>query len=142
MLKTILQDAMARSLTDYRADPAHWQGGDWWELSPEESQVFNIAPARWAELLPVWQAFEFFVGRTDGWNDADLERDYPDLNAVMQEARDQHPEWVCVDAPAQSFMRFAQGFASVRFREAHAMFTKMQYWGVRAGIQWFSDELN
>ena len=142
MLKTILQDAMARSLTNYRADPTHWQGGDWWELSPEESQVFNLCPARWAELLPVWQAFEFFVGRTDGWNDADLERDYPDLNAVMQEARDQHPEWVCVDAPAQSFMRFAQGFASVRFREAHAMFTKMQYWGVRAGIQWFSDELN
>ena len=142
MLKPILQDAMARSISNYRADPEHWQGWDWSELSPEESEVFGLSPARWAELLPVWQAFEFFIGRTDGWNDEEMERDYPDLGTVMQAMRDQYPEWVCLNAPAQTFMRFAQCFAAVRFREAHAMFTKMQYWGVRAGIHWFSDEMN
>ena len=142
MLKPILQDAMARSLAHYQADPERWQGWDWWELSPEESEVLSLSPARWAELLPVWQAFEFFIGRTDGWNDEEMERDYPDLGTVMQAVRDQYPEWVCLNAPAQTFMRFAQCFAAVRFREAHAMFTKMQYWGVRAGIHWFSDEMN
>lgn len=142
MLKTIIQDAMARSLAHYHDHPERWHGWDWWELSPEESEIFGIPPERWAELLPVWQAFECFIGRTDGWNEADIEQDYPDLDTIMQAVRNQYPEWVSPNAPAQTFMRFAQCFASVRFREAHAMFTKMQYWGVRAGIHWFSDEMN
>lgn len=64
MLKTILKDAMARSLADYEADSALWNGWDWSQLSPEEAAVFDLEPQRWAELVPVWQAFEFFTGRT------------------------------------------------------------------------------
>lgn len=142
MLKTILQDAMARSLAHYNDHPACWQGWDWWQLSPQEAETFGIDPQRWAELLPVWQAFEFLIGRTDGWNDPHIEDAYPDLNMVMQAARDRHPEWVSLNPTAQTFMRFAQHYAGVRLREAKAVFGKMECWAVRMGVQSFADEWN
>ncbi len=39
-----------------------------------------------------------------------------------------------------TFMRFAQHFADVRYREAHAMFAKMDFWSVRAEIYGYGDE--
>jgi hypothetical protein len=142
MLETIMYDAMARSLVEYRAAPHRWIGEDWWQLSPEESSVFELAPDRWAELVPVWQAFEFFTGRTDGWNEADIERDYPGLDEIMQAARTRHSEWLVPEAGHQPdiFMQFARRFAHVRYREAMAMFAKMDFWAVRAGVFWFADE--
>lgn len=140
MLEKIVSDAMAHSLAEYRAAPDNWAGWDWWQLSPEESVVFDLAPERWAELVPVWQAFAFFTGRTDGWNEDKIERDYPDLDAVMKAAREQYPEWAGLDATAPAFLRFAQRFASVPYREAKAMFMKMDFWAVRSGVVWYADE--
>lgn len=144
MLKKIVNDAMARSLADYRDTPSNWEGSDWWQLSPEEAAVFVIDPERWPELVAVWQAFEFFSGRTDGWNDEDIERDYPDIDEVMQAAREAHPEWVRRDTGGnhEAFLRFAQHFGGVSHREAHALFWKMDFWEVRGGVTWFADELD
>ncbi len=142
MLKTILKDAMARSLAHYNNHPECWQGWDWWQLSPQEAATFDIDQQRWAELLPVWQAFEFFIGRTDGWNDPHIESAYPHLNTVMQAARDQHPEWVSLNAAVQSFRDFARSYADVRLREAMTIFAKMDFWAVRTGVYAFPDELN
>jgi hypothetical protein len=144
VLTEILRDAMTRSLKQYRASPDHWDGPDWWQLSREEAAVFVLEPQRWAELVPVWQAFEFFRGRTDGWNEEDIERDYPDLDAVMQSAREQHPEWVNRDPEGRhdAFLRFAKQFGGVSYREAHALFWKMDFWEVRTGVTWYADEQN
>lgn len=142
MLKTILKDAMARSLAFYNVHPQCWQGEDWWQLLPQEAEVFDIEPQRWAELAPVWEAFEFFAGRTAGWNDGEILREHPDLSAIMQAERELHPEWVGLAPTAQTFMRFAQHYAGVRLREAKAIFGKMEFWAVRMGVQSFADEWN
>lgn len=140
MLEAILKDAMARSLAHYRANPYMWGGWDWWQLSAEEAAVFDLEPQRWAELVPVWQAFEFFIGRTDGWNDDEIEQDYPNLEAVIKVVRAQHPDWVNLAAPVQTFMLFAKRFANASHREAKAMFAKMDFWAVRAGFTQYADE--
>ncbi|CCH05721.1 TPA: hypothetical protein N2C61_006455 [Pseudomonas aeruginosa] len=142
MMKATLQDAMAQSLAHYNGDPECWDGWDWWQLSPQEAEVFGITAARWAELLPVWQAFEFLIQRTDGWNDPYIERTYPNVNTIMQATRDRHPEWVSLNAAARSFMEFARDYADMRPREAMAMYAKMDFWAVRVGVYVFTNELN
>ncbi|MFT3815203.1 MAG: hypothetical protein QM740_17780 [Acidovorax sp.] len=87
MLENILNDAMGRYLAAYKDAPANWDGPDWWQLSPKEAEVFAIDPGQWPALVAVWQVFEFFSKRTDGWNDQDIEHDYPEVDAVVQAAR-------------------------------------------------------
>ena len=142
MLEKILPDAMARSRLHYMSSTKDWDGWDWWQLSPEEAEVFGLQRERWAELVPVWQAFEFFMGRTDGWNDEEIECDYPELHVVMQAAREAHPPWAGQDAGDNRiiFMRFAEHFAGVAHREAHAIFAKMDFWAARTGVAWYADE--
>lgn len=53
MLEKIVSDAMAHSLAQYRAASDNWAGWGWWQLSPEEMLAFDLAPERWAELVPV-----------------------------------------------------------------------------------------
>ncbi len=139
-LKQMLDEIMRSRLQAARTPDARYDGPDWWQLSDDDVAVFELSRARWPALLAVWQAFEYFRERTDGWNDEEIARAYPHADDVMAEARAAMPEWVGGSDDVSVFMKFAAHFAELSHREADAIFAKMHWWAVRVDVMKYGDE--
>ena len=62
--------------------------------------------------------------------------------ALIEQARQQHPEWCEVppDLSAKEFAAFAKEYGGLTFREAHAIFAKHDFWEARNDVSRYHDE--
>ncbi len=58
---------------------------------------------------------------------------------LIQQARQLHPEWCGEGVSPDEFADFAETFASVTNREAHAIYAKQDFWSERAGVNIYRD---
>jgi hypothetical protein len=130
-LKEQLDAAIANAEAKAEADPDAYRGSDWWQLSDSEEEVFEISRDRWPRMMTVFHCYEAFKRTADSseWDDA-----------LIELARQQRPGW-CGPVPSfEEFSRFAQAFGSLTNREAHAVYTKQEFWTVRLGVMVYADE--
>ncbi len=130
-LKEQLDTAIAEAETKADADPDSYRGSDWWQISDAEQAVFEIDRDRWPRMMNVFYCYEAFKRIADSpeWDDA-----------LIEQARQQRPEW-CDPAPSfEEFSRFAEAFGGLTAREAHAVYTKQEFWTVRLGVMVYPDE--
>ena len=62
------------------------------------------------------------------------------FNAETKRERERHPEIVRKGVSRDGFQNFAKEYADMTFREAHAMYSKHEFWQVRNGIIAYADE--
>jgi hypothetical protein len=130
-LKEQLDAAIADAEGKAEADPDAYRGSDWWQLSDAEEAVFEIDRDRWPRMMTVFHCYEGFKRMTDSpeWDDA-----------LIELSRQQRPGW-CGQAPSNGeFSHFAQAFGGLTNREAHAAYTKQEFWTVRLGVTVYADE--
>ena len=130
-LKEQLDAALAAAEAKADADPDAYRGSDWWQLSDAEEAVFEIDPDRWPRMMTVFHCYEGFklMGDSPEWDDV-----------LIEQARQQRPGW-CGPAPSNGeFAHFAQAFGGLTNREAHAVYTKQEFWTVRLGAAVYADE--
>ena len=130
-LKEQLDAAIADAEARAEADRDSYRGFDWWQLSDAEEVVFEIDRDRWPRMMTVFHCYEGFKQMADSpaWDDA-----------LIEQARQQRFEW-CGPAPSDGeFAHFAQAFGGLTNREAHAVYTKQEFWTVRAGVMVYADE--
>lgn len=130
-LKEQLDAGIAAAEAKADADPDAYRGSDWWQLSDAEEAVFEIDPDRWPRMMTISHCYEGFKRIADSpeWDEA-----------LIEQARQQRPEW-CDPVPSfEEFSRFALAFGGLTAREAHALYTKQEFWTVRAGAMVYADE--
>lgn len=113
-------------------DPGHMIGGnDWFQLSPEEEHTFQIDRARFPRMIMAVSCYEAFKGMADdpGWADELITKAHADF-----------PQFHTMTVTAEDFSLFAAEFASLTMREAHAIWSKHEYWQVRNNIMIYADE--
>lgn len=127
---------------DFRADtqleirmanerpPEYYRGTSWWQLTPEEELVFAIDRARFPRMITAWSRYEIFMGLLEDGG----------FNEETKRERKLHPDIVRKGVSIDGFMHFAKEYADVTFREAHAMYSKHEFWQVRNGIPVYKDE--
>ena len=110
----------AQSLDQYR-------GFDWWQVSPEEEQVFAIALDRWPRMMTALAAFDTVIGSV---HPDEFGFDAEAVAAVQGEFQ----------ASQADFTRFATEHAGMTSREALQAYAKNKFWLLRAGTLKFTDE--
>jgi hypothetical protein len=129
----LLSQEIAKAERAYLDDPQSFIGWHWWQISPEETNVFDLHPILWARMLPAYECFEAFIGSAT-WEDAPERTD-----EILAVARSIHPEWV--EAPGLSaFQSFAKTYAGLSYRDSHAFFDKETWQLVRDRIRTYMDE--
>jgi hypothetical protein len=101
-------------------------------LTDEEESVFAIDRARFPRMITVWEGYHAFKRIVNAGFD----------DALIEQARQQHPEWseVPPDVSAKEFSDFAKEYGGLTFREAHAMYAKINFWQARNGVIHYRDE--
>lgn len=129
-LKDQLEAVIADMERGIANDPDCLYGGDWFQLTDAEEEVFHIDPARFPRMVMTWHCYEVFKFIADAPTfDADL----------IEQARRQHPEWCGERVSPDEFADFAATFAGVTNREAHAIHAKQDFWSERAGVNIYRD---
>lgn len=127
-----LKDQLAAEIAKAEAlDPAQFRGGDWYHLTDEEEFVFDIDRDRFPCMVTVWACYDAFKVAHDPTWDEDL----------ISSAREQYPQWYEPGYSIGEFSAFAKEFAGLTFREATAIYAKIEFWNIRVGITQFRDEL-
>jgi hypothetical protein len=110
-------------------DPDYSYGGDWQKLSEEEAYVFAIRRGRFPRMIMTWHCYDEFKDTAAGTFDDDL----------MEQARQQHPEWCGTPISDKEFAEFTKVFGSLMLREAYAIYAKHEFWCTRNGITVYAD---
>jgi hypothetical protein len=132
-LLVLLSQEIAKAESTYLDDPQSFIGWHWWQISPDEVNVFDLHPILWARMLPAYECFEAFIG-SSRWEDAPEHTD-----RILAAARSAHPEWVATPGLA-SFQSFAKAYAGLSLRDSHACFDKVTWQHVRDRIRTYADE--
>jgi len=116
------------------ADQDSYRGGDWFQLSDAEETVFAIDRRRYPVLVVAWQAYQAFCGVID-----------PEVAGLDDEAveaeRGRYPElFVEEELSEAGFARLGAEWCGLTSREAHAMYYKIDFWYIRAGLVNYDDE--
>jgi hypothetical protein len=130
-LKDQLEAEIADAETHEAEKPGLHHGTDWWQLSDAEEEVFRIDRQRFPRMVMTWHCYEAFklISGSPTWDEA-----------LIEQARQQHPEWCGEGVDEQEFFRFAKEFGGLSYREAHAVYAKHDFWTVRLGIVRYADE--
>lgn len=124
---------IADSESKMAADPASFEGYDWWQLSPEEEAVFAIDRERWPRMMTAWYAYEGFMNIVApdelGFELAEAERE-----------REERPDIFGRGVDEKGFSDFAVSYAGLTRRECAAVYAKQKFWTVRQGLLRYSDE--
>lgn len=127
-----LKDQLAAEIAKAEAlDPATYRGFDWYHLTDNEESVFDIERGRFPRMVTTWSCYEAFKRIAD---DGTWSED------LITEARALHPEWCEAGISTAEFQAFAKEFAGLTFREAKAIYAKIDFWNIRAGITHFRDD--
>jgi hypothetical protein len=130
-VKKKIEADIADSEAKLRANAKFYHGADWWHLSEEEEHVFGIVRDRWPRLMTVWMAYEVVIGLAD----------YGEFNFTDKEVAD--GRWRCGLSCGHSlkeFGTFGKEYGGLSYREAKAVYEKMQFWNIRNGITSYGDE--
>jgi len=130
-LKDQLAAEIAKVERQAEADPEHFRGFDWWQLNIEEEYVFDIDRDRFPCMVTVWACYDAFKLCAD---DPTWEED------LISAAREQYPQWCEPGISIGEFQAFAKEFAGLTFREAKAIYAKIDCWNVRVGLTTYADE--
>jgi hypothetical protein len=131
-LKDQLESEIARAERRAADAPRHYKGRDWFQLTDEEEAVFAIDRARFPRMIAVWECYQTFKGIEHGGFD----------NALIEQARQLHPEWCGPDTPVISdreFAAFAREYGGMTLREGFATYAKQYFWQDRNGIGRYDD---
>jgi len=120
-------------IAENEGNAASFSGADWCELRPEEEFVFAIDPARFPRMVAAWSLYEVFMDLVD----AEVFTLDP---ATVEHERKNRPDILDQGVSTAGFQQFAKAYAGMTFREAHAMFTKHDFWLTRQGTTSYSDE--
>lgn len=60
--------------------------------------------------------------------------------ALVQQARQERPEWCDTPPSGREFAAFAREFGEMTHRQAHATYAKQDFWTVRLGVMVYADE--
>lgn len=124
---------VAEAEEQYRKDPNHYSGFDWWQLSKEEKLVFMIDPERWPRMMVALTAYDVFLdvtgGDTLGYDEGEIQRLRLERSDLFNAGGDSH-----------GFAQFATAYAGLTLREAAAAYWKNQFWKARTGILKYPDE--
>jgi hypothetical protein len=142
-----LKDQLEAEIADGEAKeaekPGLHHGTDWWQLSDTEEEVFAIDRERFPRMVMTWHCYEGFklISDSPTWDEALIEQarqQHPEW--CDEQARQQHPEWCDEGVDEQEFFHFAKEFGGLTYREAHAVYAKHDFWTVRLGIVRYADE--
>src|SRR5450631_2000247 len=124
-LKDQLETETADTERSAAEDSERYHGGDWWQLTDEEESVFVIDRDRFPRMMTVWSCYEAFknIAYSLSWDDG-----------LIEQACRQHPEWCSAGISESEFSNFANAFGGLSHREAHAFYTKHDFWCIRAGV--------
>ncbi len=130
-LKDQLEILIARLAAKEAARPGALDGDDWWQLSEAEEEVFAIDRDRFSRLVMTHHCYEAFKHLSDSpeWDEA-----------LIEQARQDHSEWCGPTLSQEEFAGFAAVFDGLTGREAHATYTKQEFWTVRLGVMVYADE--
>jgi hypothetical protein len=130
-LKDQLEADIAKGEAEEAAKPGLHDGTDWWQLSDAEEEVFVIDRERFIRMVMTWHCYEGFklISHSPVWD-----------KALIEQARQQHPEWCGEGTGENEFFDFAKAFGGLTHREAHAIYAKHDFWTVRLGIVHYADE--
>ena len=103
-------------------------GGDWQQLSEEEESVFAIRRDRFPRMIMTWHCYDEFKDAAAGTFD----------DALMEQARQLHPEWCGTPISDKEFADFARVFGGLMLRE-DAIYAKHDLWCTRNGITAYAD---
>jgi hypothetical protein len=129
-LKDQLESETAATERSAAEDSERYHGGDWWQLTDEEESVFVIDRERFPRMMTVWSCYEAFknIAYSLSWDDG-----------LIEQACQQHPDWCSAGISESEFSDFANAFGGLSHREAHAFYTKHDFWCVRAGVNQHHD---
>lgn len=132
-LKAELAAKIAAAERQDVADPDHYRGEDWWQLSEAEQDVFDLQPAQWPRLILTFYCFQAFTGEA---STAEFD------DGLVAAAREQFPQWYEEGEDAdrrRHFLAFAAEFGGVANRDAFATLRKQEAWDLHSGVLTFSD---
>lgn len=129
-LKDDIEASVRAAEGEMRADPEGWTGGDWWQLLPQEEDVFGIERERWPRMMLAWFFFEVFHKLVDvGEEEAPVR--------LLHEEKERRPD---IEYSHEGFDRFAVDYVDLTLREADAAHGKMHFTNVRHGVVQYTDE--
>jgi hypothetical protein len=100
-------------------------GTDWFHLSEPEEKVYGIDRARWPRMLAAWECYEALIDI--------VEPSHYD-EAMIRAERKNWPKLRTGETDVRVFMDFSVAKAGLTEKEAHAIFYKIEFWKVRAGL--------
>ena len=111
-------------------------GTEYAALSAAECEVFGIDPDRWPRLCALWEAFEDVRGICDmgGYG-----QELGEAVAAAVGLPEREPIGEVARISKEQLQALGQ-VVGVGYREGDALFTKMHFWEVRAGLTRYKDE--
>lgn len=125
-----VDDALAQ-LAD---DPDAYHGGDWFQYTPAEREVFQIEPYWYVKALCAYERWQAFLDIIGG---GPFDSDYADELAAEREAYD---GLFARGHDAKGFMDYAKLACNLPNRQANAVYYKMAFAEIRRGLVRFVDE--
>jgi hypothetical protein len=132
-LTALVSQQIASAETAYLEDPQSVIGWHWWQISPDEINVFDLHPILWVRVLAVYRCYTALIDSTT-WQEAPRH-----VLEILAAARQTHPEWVETSS-LTAFQSFSKTYADLSFRDAHACYDKMTWHRVRDHIHTYADE--
>lgn len=108
-------------------------GYDWFNVTGEEIEVFEIDTERLPAMLTAWSLFLCMIDVL-GLGKSTFTRE------AIEEERKQWPDLRMQYVDEVIFSAFATKRVRITQREAHAIYHKIDFWQVRNGIVKFSDQ--
>lgn len=115
------------------AKTVNYKGTDWYQITPEEQQVFGITLASMPGVVTAYRFYEEILDLTDTGL-------LPP--AIMAAIRKDLAERIGMEPGIISqteFQRFSK-LLGINNRTAHAWYAKHEFWCVRRGIQSYDDD--
>lgn len=133
MMRDQIEAHVAEAENEYRKDPTHYRGFDWWQLSDAEKLVFAIDPERWPRMMVAIAAYDVFLELTDA-----EELGYS--QEAVQRLRRERSDLLQLGTDPLSFAQFATAYAGLTLRDAEAAYWKNRFWLARTGHLKYRDE--
>ena len=109
-------------------DIGRYQGYEWWQLSDQEANIFQIPLADMPALVEVHQLYYDAINIT------------ATISSDRAEELRQELFWLTKDTvDLGEWLRFAKLF-DIQFRSANAFHSKYEYWEIRQGLVHYADE--
>lgn len=118
-LRTLIEEAISQKV---RKGDHHFSGADWWQVTEDETKVFELEPTDMPRLSTVYDAYEHVLDLAGGSLPLD-DTACENIRKAMSWLR----TGILDDG---DFIKFAQIF-DVRPKKAHAMYWKMMFWQIR-----------